>query len=331
MHRWNKWLSWGVGLLVAIVLGLLVGEYLLHWNITAAWELTGVVQRDRHGQWIARKTVWDLLQLLIFPLALAGIGIWFNTRQKSTELEVARKSREADQQIAENRQQDAVLDNYLGKMSDLLLEKDLRKSDKDAELRKVARAWTLTALPRLDGYRKRRVVQFLFESGLIDVGDPIMDLRGADLFWANLGMADLSRAHLSRAFLIGADLSRAHLSRAHLTGANLTEANLTGATLTEANLIGAFLIGADLSRANLSRADLTGADLTGADLTEARVNKEQLKSTEALEAAVMPDGSRFTTWGDWERRKSQQTEAEQATSEHSDKNEAGEPQRGRPT
>jgi uncharacterized protein YjbI with pentapeptide repeats len=50
----------------------------------------------------------------------------------------------------------------------------------------VARARTLTVLPRLEGDRKARVVQFLYESGLIAKNRPIVAMSGADLSGANL-------------------------------------------------------------------------------------------------------------------------------------------------
>src|SRR3712207_6525576 len=84
----------------------------------------------------------------------------------------------------------------------------------------VARARTLTVLPRLGGDRKARVVQFLYESGLITKDKVIVDLlKGADLHGANLGEAQLSYANLSRANLSEADLSGADLSGADLSGA----------------------------------------------------------------------------------------------------------------
>jgi hypothetical protein len=46
-------------------------------------------------------------------------------------------------------------------MSSLLLEKDLRKSEEDSEVRTLAWARTLTVLGRMDPSRKADVMQFL--------------------------------------------------------------------------------------------------------------------------------------------------------------------------
>src|SRR5260370_8335398 len=113
-------------------------------------------------------------------------------------------------------------------MSGLLLEKDhpFRESAPEDEVRKIARVRTLTVLPRLDKERKRSVLQFLHESGLIDKGMKIIDLDGADLNGANLILADLGGADLNGANLILADLGGADLHKAILHEANLLKTNL---------------------------------------------------------------------------------------------------------
>jgi Pentapeptide repeats (8 copies) len=52
-------------------------------------------------------------------------------------------------------------------------------------------------LPKLDGRRKARVVQFLYESGLIAENRPIVAMRAAYLRGADLSRANLSGANLS--------------------------------------------------------------------------------------------------------------------------------------
>jgi hypothetical protein len=83
--------------------------------------------------------------------------------------------------IAIDKQREDALQAYIDKMSELLLEKDLRKSGEDDEVRKIVHVRTLTVLPRLDGNRKARVLQFLYDSGLIDKDSKIIKLGGADL------------------------------------------------------------------------------------------------------------------------------------------------------
>jgi hypothetical protein len=173
-------------------------------------------------------TLWDWIKLLIVPAVIAGGGLWFNRQQRERELGIAREQREQEVSIAERRTQDEALQAYLDQMSDMLVpnkdQPSLYKARPGDSLNSVARARTLTVLPRLDGDRKARVVQFLYESGLIAGGHRVLVLRGADL----------RDAHLFKAYLFQADLSEADLNGANLSGANLNEANLGAADLTDA-------------------------------------------------------------------------------------------------
>src|SRR5215204_1004600 len=97
----------------------------------------------------------------------------------------------------------------------------------------VARARTLTVLGRLDSGRKRSVLQFLYESGLIYKEQTLLD--ESDLIRRIPNIVRLLQADLSEADLFGADLFEADLSRANLSGANLSQADLSRANLSGAN------------------------------------------------------------------------------------------------
>jgi hypothetical protein len=168
-------------------------------------------------------------------------------------------------------------------MATLLLDKKLREPEQEGA-RQVARAQTRTALRRLDGTRRRAVVEFLYEAQLIGYSAP--DEHGSIATHPPiiaLGKADLHEANLVEAFLLGANLG----------GANLTRADLTGADLRGADLHEALLALADLRGADLSGADLRGAFLLGADLGEATVTNEQLNEARSLAGAKLPDGTRL--------------------------------------
>jgi hypothetical protein len=284
------------------------------------------------------KSLWDWLQLLgvlAIPVAVGFGTVWFTHTQQQrdqlladqratsereaaekraqTERDAAEKRAEAEREAAEKRaqtereialdsQREAALQAYINKMSELLIQQELCRSNPDAEARIVARVLTLTVLPRLDGERKARVLQLLYESKLIGKDNKIVDLSGADftgayLIGTNLHEAFLGGAILDEADLGGANLTGADLHEANLTGADLTGADLRGAYLCGAGLIGAHLNGTYLNEANLRGAYLTGADLTGAYLLEAnlrfaKVTDEQLAKAESLEGATMPDGKK---------------------------------------
>jgi uncharacterized protein YjbI with pentapeptide repeats len=295
----------------AVVVLIRVGQ---HYQWTGFGES---VQSKQDSQEIQpRKTLWDWLQLFIVPLALAAIGLWFSAQQDTRQ-----------QQLEEQRAQNAALQAYLDQMSQLMLQGGLRSSDKDSEVRTLARARTQTVLGQLDSDRKASVVQFLYEASLINGEDPVLNLSGVGLRGANLSQLDLSGANLSGAVLREADLHDTNLSDADLSVAEMNNANLSDATMSGANMSGAKLKYASLSRAVLNKADLPDAELSGAnmsgaflryaDLREAQlietnlrgadllladlgyarldgakgVTEEQLKEAKSLKGATMPGGS----------------------------------------
>jgi uncharacterized protein YjbI with pentapeptide repeats len=283
------------------------------------------------GYWRSwQRPFWDWLDLLIIPLVLALAALWFNTqtrkseqeraqrekeleqeraqrekerdleraqREKELEQERAQREKENDRERAEDRAQEEALQHYLDRMSELVLDKNLRESELDDAVRAAARARTLTVLRSLDGNRKGQVAMFLHEADLIgrviidEVGErhgieAIIDLGGADLSGAILIGAMLLGAYLRDADLPSADLSDAVLTGADLRGANLSNADLRGADLIGANLSPTNLRGADLTYTNLRLADLTytnlyptnlrHADLSGADLSLAKLHGADL-------------------------------------------------------
>src|SRR5215210_4303916 len=177
--------------------------------------------QGRRGWWrrtgFANKTLWDWLQLLLVPAMLALVGFLLAVQQQAEESR-AQAQRDAE----ESRAQDEALQAYLEGMGNLVLDEGLLSSQEDEEVRTLARARTLTILGRVDGARKRSVVQFLYESQLIQKDKPIVSLSGADLTDADLSGADLRGADLRVADLRVADLRRADLSDARLRGADLS-------------------------------------------------------------------------------------------------------------
>src|SRR6266702_1228396 len=234
-----------------------------------------------HWSWTGfNKTLWDWMQLLIIPIALALVAIWFNRNERKNE-----------QKIASDNRQEAALQAYLDRLSELLMKEGLRTSKPEDEVRIAARARTLTILRQLDELRKADVIKFLYESDLIsvDADKCVIDLAGANLREAFFFLAKLSRVNL-----IGVELDFAEFSVIDLSEANLTEANLVGveffetdlnkATLCNANLCYAKLDEAELSEANFSKALLNRADLSGADLSEAKLNEADLSEAKLIRA-----------------------------------------------
>lgn len=288
-------------------LGFLAGLmiWLLGWGWSGrapAW--TGFGPGGLATEALPAKTLWDWLQLLIVPIVLAGGALWFNYTQKNTEIDLAEEARALERQIATDRQQQAALESYYDRMTDLLLNHNLRASAPGDEARSIARAITLAVLRGLDGERKTQAFRFLEEAELIEQPEPVVGLAGADLSDADLSHAVLSggsfqRINLSRANLMFAKLSHADLFDANLSGARLGKADLSNSNLTRARLSAAEMPDVDLSmarmelsdlawaklhRANLSHADLSLANFWGAEVTLANLTSANLDVTNFTEA-----------------------------------------------
>ncbi len=296
-----------VAIVLVVAIALIIVGYQFDWTgfkgynkVTTTTEITLSPSKiTKTEEYQPGKSLWDWLQLLgILAIpAVVGLGAaWYTAQQGKV----------SDREHTDN-QRETALQAYIDKMSELLLHEKLRDSAEEDEVWKIARVRTWTVLPRLDANRKRSVLQFLYESGLIDKGKCIVDLSKADLSRAELSGANLKKANLYDANLSEANLSEADLSEAYLRGIDLSGSNLSGANLSYANLNGAVLSNANLSGeaslfktnlsyanlngANLKEANLDDADLSGANLTGAQVTNEQLNKAESLQGATMPDAS----------------------------------------
>ena len=224
--------------------------------------LLGVVLWKVLGIYIDPQTATERKYLVkSFVIVVAG-GIWLlvgcgvvgvlyvsrRNLRRQLELEV--------QRAQENALPAAYLDQMVRLLNDKL--RPLRRSQRGDEVSILAKGLTLRVLPKLDGETKARVLQLLYETGLIIKGRPVVDLLGADL-----------RA-------------------ADLRGANLRAADLRGANLREANLHWADLISANLREAYVGRADLSGADLRSVKELAAG----QLGQVYSLRGATMPAGEK---------------------------------------
>jgi hypothetical protein len=248
--------------------------------------LLGVVLWNVLGIYIDPQTASERKYLVqAFVIVVAG-GTWLLVGAGVVGvLYLSRRNLRRQRELEVQRAQENALPAYLDQMVRLLNDKDrpLRRSQRGDEVSILAKRQTLRVLPRLDGETKARVLQFLYETGLIIKGRSVVDLLGADLRAADLGGVNLRGANLR-----GADLSRANLGGADLRGADLSGTNLREANLHWADLMSANLSGAYVGRTNVSLADLSGADLSSVK----ELSVGQLERVYSLEGATMPDGSK---------------------------------------
>lgn len=203
--------------------------------------------------------LWSVLELLVVPAFLGAIAFLFQRAQKGLEEEIARQRREVD-----------ILQEYFDRMSDLMLNHSLRETNEGAkslsEPRALARAITLTVLKALDGKRKAQVVRFLIEANLIRPHQR-WDHESRKTVKQKLPVvmkeADLSGLHMPDTILTLVNLREANMSGAELPGVTFSECALHKCDLRNSNLSGV-----KISHTSLRHADLRGADLRGAELDE---------------------------------------------------------------
>jgi hypothetical protein len=278
---------------------LLIPNWVLNWRLTTkqlVWILRiGIVFGILFVVGYPYKiTVWDWLDLLIVPAAVAFGALWFDQRQRTRENQAEKESRRREQEMEDlqrerelevetQRAQNAALLSYLDRMDDMLLRlrdttRRLQTQDPTihslvlADTLTLIRTRTLTVLEPLAGRRKGTIMRVLSESGLLDKEQSTT---------INLRDADFSVADLKIMNLIDHDLR----------GVSFTNANLG-----DANLSGTDLRGADLAGADLSGTNLRGANLRGADLSHSNVTADQLETCRSLEGATMPNGQKCEDW-----------------------------------
>jgi Pentapeptide repeats (8 copies) len=133
-----------------------------------------------------------------FVIVVAG-GTWLLVGAGAVGvLYLSRRNLKHQRELEVQHAQENALPAYLDQMVRLLNDKDrpLRQSERGEEVSNLAKWLTLRVLPRLDGERKARVLQFLYETGLIIKDRSVVDLLGADLRAANLREANLRGADL---------------------------------------------------------------------------------------------------------------------------------------
>ena len=234
-----------------------------------------------------------------FEKPVAHNPAWWGTPQQDVGVEQATEEVHTEQAMKDwQALPEAELQTYMDQINRLVQEENLRESEEDSSVRRLAKKETLDLLRRLDKSRKEELVRFLAEADVVQ----ILDLSEVDLNDTNLSGVDLSGAHMHFTALHGANLNGANLSDADLSEANLTNTDLSNANLSGANLYGAGLDDAVLSSANLSHANLkysevndatlTNADLRGTDLSDVYLYSSDLSGANLsganLSGALLP-------------------------------------------
>jgi len=223
------------------------------------------------------KTIWGWMQFPLFVLLLIASVIWLSIQQGRIALQIELQQHTTALMITQNQQQEALLNNYIDAISDLMVHDKLFTAKPNDPAAVIAETRTQEVLNKLDPNQKATLMSFLYGTKLIGNDYHIISMIGANLHAANLHNIDLRDT-----YLIGANLS----------GANLQGANLSFATLSYVDLSGANLTGATLSGSELHSVNLTGANLTKANLKDAfDLGDTLLTHAQSLSGTTMPDGT----------------------------------------
>lgn len=191
---------------------------------------------------VQNKTSWDWMDLIIAPLLIAFIVGIIEISNSYRERRLASRINNSQENLSKQIKYQDTLEKYLEKMTDLMVEHQLLKTNKP-EILSVAQGWTFTALTGLDSPSKKFVLRFLYESKLIGYPNVekkcttrIIKLNRADL--KNIDIADLGWqcVNLQGADLRNADLNDTNLDNSDLSYADLSNANLNNATIDKAFL-----------------------------------------------------------------------------------------------
>jgi uncharacterized protein YjbI with pentapeptide repeats len=211
------------------------------------------------------KTLFDWLDLLIIPLSLGFLGWLYKEAEKS-------KTERGE----EERSRNESLNSFFNIITDLLKNHDLSGSPSN-QTKAMARTRINMTLSQLDGGRKGQLLQFLYESDLID-NSPKLKLLGANFNAAILDQIVLGGSEIRGAFFKNASIKEANLNEIILNSSNLENANLSGSLVEKSDFAYSNLKNSKMKNMDLTTVDFEGADLTNADLRGSTIKQSQLDS-----------------------------------------------------
>lgn len=293
--RKQNWLLIIILILFLIaVLTLMFQRFILGWSQWANWtgfgDYIGSIPKENR-----EKTLWDWMDLLIIPLALALIALIYKKITHDTDQRLKNERLKNEKDIALDQWRENTIRAYFDEIINLLTNYNDKYRDKtddnnnpifDRYLLFSIRMKTITTLRILDGDKKGLLLQFLYEAKLLDNNEHSVDLREADFSGANLRNINLENAKLEEINFENADLFNTKLINSNLRKANLQNTNLIQAKLDSAIFSDAKLEYADLAnthlyetnfeRANLYRTNFENAIMISANFTAAEVHDSDL-------------------------------------------------------
>lgn len=251
--------------IIIIALLAIGGGFLFYWAVQPdnSPEWTGFGTYTETENKTRYKTLWDWLDLIIIPASI-GLFAWMYT-----EFE-----KDKNEKLEEEKTKSGILESFINTMTELLVQHNLA-TNPDQKRLAIARTRINMALGQLDGHRKGLILQFLYESDLIDK-NPIFKLLGNNFNDSILDNIVLGEAEIKGAYFKNASIRNANLNGINLTSSNLANADLFETQLDQANLSYTNLTNVNFENTDLRTVEFEGADLTNANLNGATINQSQL-------------------------------------------------------
>lgn len=162
---WGRFREWAkenpLGLIASIILTALL-LVVIYWAIwaDASPQWTGFGTYDDEADGPRARTLWEWMGLLLVPAVIAVGGWLLNKSQRDLERERADRNREEDQkraeqraaserEIAQDQQQQATLESYLDRVTELGINLGQTGITNRAEAQSVIRVRTLAVLRSL--------------------------------------------------------------------------------------------------------------------------------------------------------------------------------------
>ena len=247
------------------------------------------------------RTVIEIVFTLLIPVM---IGILAVVLQRN-EIQLTEKNRENDYLIGQLQRQsdeeqtrllgnETVFSNYVKNMADVIL---YGPNKLENQYFIVTRALTSTVLRQLDLEKKRLVIQFLYDTGILRRGENIFatnnpldadrHLRGAILDKVDFSNGlDLSAILLREVRLLEATFARSNLQAADLSDSILVRVNFSETNLDRAKFVDAQLQQADFTGASVDDVQFTRTNLSGSNITD-----EQIQRAFVVFRTILPNGT----------------------------------------
>lgn len=166
-----KWIGY-VFLVIFLMVVLLQGAILLETRL--GWTFIGIGKYEVPNKnpnatepifYRPAKTLWNLLEVLIIPVFVA-VAIWYLDRQDNQRKEkIADNERKQRTILAQNERMQAVLTDFIEKVSDLILVYEQSNPRNRKHVRNIIHARVIDAAKELDENRKAQVFEFLHTLG----------------------------------------------------------------------------------------------------------------------------------------------------------------------